>query len=341
MNTWRSASLAVMAAAVMALTSACGSENAAGTTTNGLPAGAAAAAPADAGYGATGTGTGAGIAGAGEASAAAGTTAGVTAAKSAGQMAVWESKELGNVLTDSEGFTLYRFDKDTPDPAVSNCTGDCETAWPIVLADGSTAAPGVDASLIGSVTRADGKKQLTIAGWPMYHYAQDTKAGDVKGQGVGGVWFASAPDGKKASASAAAGEAAGTGASDDASASVTDLPGLSVRNDPKLGEHVVDGKGMTVYVFSKDVAWPDIITACTGECLDKWPIVAPVDVNDTVGIQKKGYMVFDRPEGTKQQTINCFLLYTFANDKVPGDIKGQGVGGTWHAVSPNGKAILK
>ncbi|MFD0447742.1 hypothetical protein ACFQ10_43930 [Streptomyces indonesiensis] len=50
---------------------------------------------------------------------------------------------------------------------------------------------------MGSVTRADGTKQLTLAGWPVYRFAGDNKPGDTKGQGVGGTWNALAPDGKR------------------------------------------------------------------------------------------------------------------------------------------------
>jgi predicted lipoprotein with Yx(FWY)xxD motif len=312
MNTWRNASLAVTAAAVLALTTACGQDQ--GTETpNGQAVGAAnPAQPGSGGYGAdAGYGSDAGEEAA--------------AAKPAGQLAVWESKDLGKVVTDSAGFTLYRFDK-------SNCDGDCAKAWPVVAAGGATAAPGVDPSLIGEVTREDGTKQLTIDGWPMYRYAKDTKAGDVNGQGVGGTWYASAPDGKKAAPGGGAegGEAEGGEAAD--------LAGLSVRNDPKLGEIVVDKNGMTVYRFMKDSAWP-MKTACTGECLEKWPVVEPVEKNDTEGILKKGFVTFDRPDGIEQQTIDCWPIYTFSGDAKPGDTNGQGVGGTWYAVSPEGKPV--
>ncbi|MFF3749427.1 SCO0930 family lipoprotein [Streptomyces sp. NPDC002018] len=310
MNTWRNASLAVTAAAVLALTTACGQEQ--GTDTNGQSVGAAK--PADAGYGAdSGYGSDTGAA---------------AAAEPAGQLAVWDSKELGKVVTDSEGFTLYRFDKDTANPPKSNCDGDCATAWPVVAAGDATAAPGTDPSLLGEVTRTDGTKQLTIAGWPMYRFAKDTSPGEAKGQGVGGTWFASAPDGKKA--------APADSASDEVTAG--DLPGLSVRKDPKLGDIVVDANGMTVYRFKKDTAWP-MSSACTGACLEKWPVVAPVDKNDTEGIIKKGFVTFDRPDGIKQQSIDCWPIYTFSGDTKPGDTNGQGVGGTWFAVSPNAKLV--
>lgn len=321
MNTWRNASLAVTAAAVLALTTACGQDKGR-ETPNGQAVGAAnpAQQPADGGYGSDrgyGSDTGAGA---------------QAAAKPAGQLAVWESKELGDVVTDSAGLTLYRFDKDTAGPPKSNCEGECAKAWPIVAADGATAAPGVDASLLGEVTRADGSKQLTIAGRPMYRYAKDTKAGDAKGQGVGGTWYASAPDGKKAApGGAGAGEETGE-------QGAADLAGLSTRNDPELGEIVVDKNGMTVYRFKKDSAWP-MKTACTGDCLEKWPVVDPVDKNDTEGILKKGFVTFDRPDGIKQQTIDCWLIYIFSGDARPGDTNGQGVGGTWYAVSPQGKLV--
>lgn len=164
----------------------------------------------------------------------------------------------------------------------------------------------------------------------MYRYAKDTNPGDANGQGVGGTWFASAPDGKKA--------ALGAAGADEYGGTEADLAGLSVRKDPKLGEIVVDSKGMTVYRFKKDSAWP-MKTACTGACLEKWPVVAPVDKNDTEGIIKKGFVTFDRPDGIKQQTIDCWPIYTFAGDAKPGDTNGQGVGGTWYAVAPDSKLV--
>ncbi|QGV77399.1 SCO0930 family lipoprotein [Streptomyces ficellus] len=325
MKTWRNASLALSAAAVLALTTACGQEKGATAPAGSVGAAAPAGAPAEngAGYG-SGSGYGSGAGSGGQAA----------AAKPAGQLAVWDSKELGKVVTDSEGLTLYRFDKDTPNPPKSNCEGDCAKAWPVVAADGAKPPAGVDASLMGEVTRADGTKQLTIDGWPMYRYAKDTKPGETKGQGVGGTWFAAAPDGKKA----ALGGDEGAAEEQDGGGAPADLAGLSVRKDPKLGEVVVDKNGMTVYRFEKDSAWP-MKTACTGECLEKWPVVAPVDKNDTEGINLKGYTVFNRPDGIKQQTIDCWPLYTFAGDKKPGDTNGQGVGGTWFAISPAGKMV--
>ncbi|GFH37979.1 SCO0930 family lipoprotein [Streptomyces pacificus] len=337
MKTWRNASLAVTAATVLALTTACGQETVA------QPNGQAVGAVNPAGQPAASSGYGSGSDGDGA-------DAGAADAKptTGGQLAVRENSKLGEVLTDGGGMTLYRFDKDSVDPVASNCEGDCAKAWPVVAAGDVTPAPGTDASLIGSVTRADGTKQLTVGGWPMYRYAKDAKPGDANGQGVGGTWFASAPDGKKAALGGsgeesedgkAGGEGDGGGEpAGQAGGESVDLAGLSVRKDPKLGDIVVDKNGMTAYVFTKDSAWP-MKTACTGACLEKWPVIAPVNADDTVGILKKGFVTFDRPDGIKQQTIDCWPIYTFAGDKKPGDTNGQGVGGTWFAVSPQGKPV--
>ncbi|WP_374778217.1 SCO0930 family lipoprotein [Streptomyces sp. NBC_01310] len=266
-------------------------------------------------------------------------------AKPAGQLALAANEQLGQVLTDSAGLTLYRFDKDTAKPPKSNCDGDCEKTWPVVAAGDATAAAGMDPALLGEVVRTDGSKQLTVGGWPAYRYNKDTKAGDVNGQGVGGVWFALAADGKKAAKAApgagAAPEAgAGAGAAPEAGAGGAAEAGaaLSVAKNAKLGEHIVDGKGMTVYRFKPDTQWP-MVSKCVGDCLTKWPVVPPVDKGNAKGIIEKNYLVLDRPDGKKQQSVDCWPVYTFSGDKNPGDINGQGVGGTWYAVSPDGKLI--
>ncbi|WP_405014041.1 hypothetical protein [Kitasatospora sp. NBC_01539] len=106
---------------------------------------------------------------------------------------------LGTVVTDGAGYTLYRFDLDTAAPSASHCDGACATLWPPVPAAGDhPKVDGVDAALVSSVTRADGTRQLTLKGWPLYRYAPDTRPGDTKGQGVKGTWWAVTPSGAKA-----------------------------------------------------------------------------------------------------------------------------------------------
>ncbi|HEX8865595.1 MAG TPA: hypothetical protein VF821_08055 [Lentzea sp.] len=105
--------------------------------------------------------------------------------------------QMGWFITDGDGLPLYRFDKDTPKPSKSNCEGECAKTWKPVPADKPAMATGVDPISMGSVTRADGTKQLTIAGYPQYTYAEDKAAGDMKGQGKGGTWWVTAPNGAK------------------------------------------------------------------------------------------------------------------------------------------------
>ncbi|MEV6372027.1 COG4315 family predicted lipoprotein [Micromonospora musae] len=105
--------------------------------------------------------------------------------------------KMGKVVTDEKGWVLYRFDNDSADPPSSNCVDKCAAVWPPALTDGDPQLSGVAADDVGTITRQDGTRQLTLAGWPVYRYIGDKKPGQWKGQGVGGTWFVVAPDGKK------------------------------------------------------------------------------------------------------------------------------------------------
>ncbi|MFC8618672.1 hypothetical protein ACFT9M_19980 [Micromonospora purpureochromogenes] len=104
---------------------------------------------------------------------------------------------MGNVVTDQDGWILYRFDKDSDDPPSSNCVDKCAQVWPPALTDGNPQLEGVSDDKVGTVTRQDGTRQITIGGWPVYRYIGDKKPGQWKGQGVGGTWFVVDPNGKK------------------------------------------------------------------------------------------------------------------------------------------------
>lgn len=106
-------------------------------------------------------------------------------------------KGMGSVVTDDKGMTLYRSDMDQATPSMSMCTGACAKTWMPVMAQDSVQTMGVEKSLLGSVNRSDGMKQLTLGGWPLYRYMGDTKAGQMSGQGKDKMWFAVTPAGKK------------------------------------------------------------------------------------------------------------------------------------------------
>ena len=105
--------------------------------------------------------------------------------------------DLGDIVVDADGRTLYVFDEDDPGSGASVCSGECAATWPAAeaAADAPT-ADGVDGEL-GTLEREDGSLQLTLDGRPLYLFSGDGSPGDVTGQGVDGTWFVAGPDGKK------------------------------------------------------------------------------------------------------------------------------------------------
>ena len=113
---------------------------------------------------------------------------------------------LGTVLVDGSGRTLYLFTADGKNTNSMDCDAACLKLWP-PMEGKPKAGDGVDAGLIGTTDDA-GRAQVTYAGHPLYYYAADRAAGDVKGQGIDGVWFAL--DGKGAAVKKAAPAASAT-----------------------------------------------------------------------------------------------------------------------------------
>jgi len=97
---------------------------------------------------------------------------------------------LGSVVVDgTSGKTLYVFTADSG--GASACYDKCAAAWPPLLSDGSapTLGTGLDAEDFATIDRTDGTKQVTFYGMPLYFFAADAAAGDVKGQGLNDKWF--------------------------------------------------------------------------------------------------------------------------------------------------------
>jgi len=122
-------------------------------------------------------------------------------AAAAADLKVADSK-AGQIVVDGKGMSVYYYTKDVKDSGTSTCTGGCLDAWPPVLATADT--PTVDGvtGTVGTIATPDGKKQLTVNGMPVYLYAKDLAAGDITGQGVGGVWYLVAPSGEMITAAA-------------------------------------------------------------------------------------------------------------------------------------------
>jgi predicted lipoprotein with Yx(FWY)xxD motif len=120
---------------------------------------------------------------------------------------------LGQILVNSQGRTLYLFQKDTG--TTSTCTGACATSWPPLRATGQPAVGrGANAALLGTTPRSDGGPQVTYNGHPVYLFFQDQKPGDTTGEGVnafGATWYALSPAGNQVTASAAGGSTSSSG----------------------------------------------------------------------------------------------------------------------------------
>jgi predicted lipoprotein with Yx(FWY)xxD motif len=132
-----------------------------------------------------------------------------------------DDPNLGMILVDGQGMTLYMFTKDEPDK--TNCSGKCLENWPPLLTQGNpTLGDGVDASLVGTATLEDGSMIVTYNHMPLYYWIKDMAPGDATGQGNNDVWYVVAPDGNPVGIDVL----------------------IKVAEDPNLGQ-ILDGDGMT------------------------------------------------------------------------------------------------
>jgi predicted lipoprotein with Yx(FWY)xxD motif len=119
-------------------------------------------------------------------------------------------------------------------------------------------------------------------------------------------------------------------------AAVSGAAQVKVGEDPTLGKFLVDEKGMTLYMFTKDSPNQSV---CEGNCLATWPplissgeATAGPGVTATLG-------TIQRSDGSTQVTANGMPLYYYKPDTKPGDVSGQGVGEVWYVVAPDGSVV--
>jgi predicted lipoprotein with Yx(FWY)xxD motif len=210
--------------------------------------------------------------------------------------------DLGAFLTGPKGDTVYVFTRD--DPNQSNCDAGCLKVWPpLLIAEGQPVQADPSApSSFGSISTPSGR-QVTYNDAPLYYYAGDARPGDTKGHLIEGVWFVARPD----------------------TASTADV-GVRRSGDGAL---LVGPTGMSLYVLSRDNAG---VSSCSGQCAMTFPAlhteqgVDPSAVNPatgTLGVHTRA------DDGTQQIVYNGMPLYYFSGDQLPGDAKGDGVGGVW------------
>jgi predicted lipoprotein with Yx(FWY)xxD motif len=182
----------------------------------------------------------------------------------------------------------------------------------------------VDASLLGTITRADGGAQVTYNGLPLYYFAADKAAGDINGQGVNNVWYVLDASGKPVTSAPAA--SGGTGSTGGTT--------VNVGQDATLGSFLVDAKGMTLYLFTQDT--PNT-SNCYNSCATYWPplLTTGAPVAGT-GLTASMLGTTSRTDGTTQVTYNGWPLYYYLGDKAAGDTKGENVQNVWFVITPAG-----
>jgi predicted lipoprotein with Yx(FWY)xxD motif len=205
---------------------------------------------------------------------------------------------LGNVLTDSEGMTLYFFTKDVKGTSV--CEGGCLQAWPVFYEETIKPGDGLDATDFATITRADGTKQTTYKGWPLYYFAQDAIAGDVKGENVNKVWFVAKPD----------------------------YTLMLANNDI---QYLSDINGMTLYYFTVDGT---DVSNCNGGCLAAWPEFYTSTIVVPSALNKSDFKTITRSDGKSQLSYKGQPMYYYVQDVARGDNKGRGVGEKWYEIIP-------
>ncbi|WP_329538419.1 hypothetical protein OG568_60140 (plasmid) [Streptomyces sp. NBC_01450] len=123
----------------------------------------------------------------------------------------------------------------------------------------------------------------------------------------------------------------------DASPVVRKWVQLSDSSVGNLSSVVTNGAGFVLYRFDKDKADPST-SNCFDACQKTWPplVVASNGKVFIDGINKSDVGFIKRGKGF-QVTIGGWPVYLFSKDQAPGDVNGQGVGGTWFGVTPDGQ----
>jgi predicted lipoprotein with Yx(FWY)xxD motif len=225
---------------------------------------------------------------------------------------------IGRVLVDARGHTLYLYTADRP--GRSACVATCSVAWPpYIVPARPSAGAGVKSGLLGTLKREDGRLQATYAGHPLYLSASDTRAGDVKGQGLIGTWFAVAASGKPVRPSQ------------------PQVEGKVLLRTTSIGRILVDARGHTLYLYTADTPTK---SACVATCSVAWPpYIVPARPFAGAGVTSGLLGTLKRQDGRLQATYAGHPLYFFASDTRAGDVKGQGQIGTWFALAASGEAV--
>ncbi len=233
----------------------------------------------------------------------------------------------GEILTDSEGKTLYFFSLDHTGESLL-CDADCVKAWPIFYKDNPTLDSGLEATDFSTTTRKDGTKQTTYKGWPLYYFANDTEAGQTKGEGANDIWFVAKPDYSLMYVKA---QLIGRGANSiETNLTSTYKPG----DDQTF--YITDDRGNTLYRFINDSNGKNNYTTSDFSNNALWPIYGDALKKVPSILSTNDFKVID-VFGRSQITYKGWPLYKFQQDMNRGDNYGVGFPqqGVWPIANNN------
>ncbi len=254
------------------------------------------------------------------------TTAGATSRRNSTTIVRVVRTASGPVLGTASGRTLYVFVDDLLTRAPSACTGDCAHDWVPMPADGRlTVGRGVSGR-VGTIVRSDGERQLTMDGRPLYLFSGDKSPGDIRGNGIGNLWWAMTPSGLTATSYQLTPATYGA-------AQPTTLTVVTTRFGPVLA----NDRGEVLYAYADDTP---TTSACNADwCLVDWPPLQSLGAPTKPPSISALVAVISGAGGTTQVTLGGHPLYTFAGDLHPGDTRGEDIGGDWFLISPDGLPV--
>ncbi len=222
-----------------------------------------------------------------------------------------DDPELGLILTDGMGFTLYYFTKDAL-PDTSLCTGGCVTNWPLFYAENPELGEGLDMEDFGVIEHPEGGMQTTYKGWPLYYWKNDLNPGETSGEGVGNVWFVAKPD-----------------------YSIMLMDGLLVGKDgvtynasyepgEEIVQYFVDEYGNTLYIFVNDTYDQNNFTNEDFSNNGVWPIYEE-ELQGVASTLDKALFASINVHGRQQLTYKGWPLYYFGTDSQRGHTTGVSV----------------
>ncbi|GGI27663.1 hypothetical protein [Pedobacter mendelii] len=219
--------------------------------------------------------------------------------------------KFGTIITDNSGKTLYIFSNDVA--GTPTCIGGCETVWPLYYSVDISTDMNINPADVGEITRADGRKQSTFKGYPLYYYQSDAAVGETKGDGIGGIWFVAKPDYSLMLAN-------------------TQMTGLNGKlytstyaEGTGLTKYFTDASGRALYSFSPDKNNKNTFTKADLTNNTIWPVYE-AELKSLPSIISKDMISIIDVFGKKQMTYKGWPLYYFGQDTKRGDNKGSSVG---------------